>query len=170
MNLDYWILNADSLLHQIFMIVMGILQGLAFLLRISYEAMNIYSYYVLFPLSFALFLRSSWKYLFFPVSLLFFLIPNFEALSNKIFLLSVDFLNWSAEIINSDYITMSVYICVLVPVLLYLPFIIFKFNKKQLRYISLSLGCFLLFYMVFIYPFFKEMLLYVRDNYAGLAT
>jgi hypothetical protein len=167
MELDYWIQNADSFIHQVFMIVMGILQGLAYLFRVSYEAINIYSYYVFFPLSFVLFLKTSWKYLFFPISLLFFLIPDFESLSAKIFLLSVDFLNWTAEIFNSDYITMSVYICVLVPVLLYLPFFIFKFNRKQLKYISLSLGCILLLYMLFIYPFFKDMLLYARENFMG---
>lgn len=166
MTLDYWILNADSFIHQIFMIVMGLLQGMAFLFRVSYEAMNIYSYYVLFPLSFALFLKISWKYLFIPVSLLFFLIPNFESLSKNIFEQSVVFLNWTAKIFNSDYITMSVYICVLVPVLLYLPFIIYKFNRKQLKYISLSLGGFLLLYLVLIYPFFKDFLLYAKEQMA----
>ncbi len=164
MTLDYWILNADSFIHQIFMIVMGILQGVAYLFRVSYEAMNIYSYYVLFPLSFALFLKTSWKYLFIPVSLLFFLIPGFESLSKNIFQHSVDFLNWTAEIFNSNYIAMSVYICVLVPVLLYLPFIIYKFNKKQLKYISLSLGSVLLLYMLLIYPFFKDFLVYFTEQ------
>jgi hypothetical protein len=169
MELDYWILNADSFLHQIFMIVMGILQAMAYLVRVSYEAMNIYCYFILYPLTFALFLKTSWKYLFLPVSLLFFLIPGFESISAKIFLLSVDFLNWTAEIFNSDYITMSVYICVLVPVILYLPFIILKFSKKQLKFISLGLGCFLLLYMLLIYPYFQDMLVYAKENYAGIS-
>ena len=164
MNLDYWILNADSLLHQIFMIVMGILQGMAYLFRVSYEAMNIYSYYVLFPLSFFLFLKTSWRYLFFPVSLVFFLIPDFESISKKIFDHSVDFLNWTAEIFNSDYISMSVYICVLVPVLLYLPFLLIKLNKNQLRNLSIASGGILLIYFITIYPFFKEILLYAKNQ------
>ncbi len=167
MELDYWIQNADSFLHQIFMIVMGLLYGMAYLIQVSYEAMNIYSYYVLFPLSFALFLKTSWKYLFFPVSLLFFMIPGFESISAEVFLLSVDFLNWTAEMFNSDYISMSVYVCVLVPLLLYLPFMVLRFNRKQLKYISLGLGCLLLLYMVFIYPFFKDLLIYAKENYAG---
>lgn len=164
MEIEYWINHSHSLIHQIFMIVMGILQGTAYLFRVSYEAMNIYSYYILFPLSFALFLKTSWKYLFFPVSLLFFVIPGFESISKDLFQQSVVFLNWTAEIFNSDYITMSVYICVLIPLLLYLPFIIYKFNRKQLKYIGLSFGIVLLFYMVLVYPFFKDLLLYAKEE------
>ena len=164
MTLDYWILNADSFIHQIFMIVMGILQGMAYFLQVSYEAMNIYVYYVLYPLSFVLILKTSWKYLFIPVSLLFFMIPGFESLSKNVFEQSVVFLNWTAGIFNSDYITMSVYICVLVPVLLYLPFIIYKLNRKQIKYISLSFAGVLLLYMVLIYPFFKDFLLYAKEQ------
>lgn len=164
MEIEYWINHSHSLIHQIFMIVMGILQGMAYLFSVSYEAMNIYSYYVLFPLSFALFLKTSWKYLFFPISMLFFLVPGFESFSNNLFQKSVDFLNWTAEIFNSDYITMSVYICVLVPVLMYLPFIIYRFSKKQLKYISLSFGGALVLYMLMIYPFFKDFLLYAKEQ------
>ena len=164
MNIDYWILHADSLLHQIFMIVMGMLYGLSFLFSVSYKAINIYCYFVLFPLSFAVFFKTPWKFIFIPVSLLFFLIPNFEQLSIQFFDISVDFLNWTAELFQSNYIAMSVYICVLVPVLLYLPFIIYKFNRKQLKYISLSLGGALLLYMVLIYPFFKDILLYAKEQ------
>jgi hypothetical protein len=138
---------------------------MALLFRVSYEAMNIYSYYVLFPLSFFLFSKTSWKYLFFPVSLIFFLIPNFESLSKTIFNHSVDFLNWTAEIFNSDYISMSVYICVLVPIVLYLPFLLLKLTRKQLRNLSLVFGGILLLYFITRYPYFKDILLYAKNHY-----
>jgi hypothetical protein len=35
MDLDYWIQNADSFILQIFMIIMGVLQGMAHLFRVS---------------------------------------------------------------------------------------------------------------------------------------
>ena len=169
MQIDYWIAHSDSFLHQIFMIVMGVLYAIANLSRVSYEAINIYFYYFFFPLSFALFLKTSWKYLFFPISLLFFLIPNFEASSKTIFQFSVDFLNWTAEIFNSNYIAMSVYICVLVPVLLYLPFLVFRLSRKQLKYLGLAFGSSLVLYFLLVYPFFKDFLLYVQERIADIS-
>lgn len=164
MNLDYWLLHADSFLHQIFMIVMGILYGLAFIFSVSYKAINIYCYFVLFPLSFAIFLKTPWKFLFLPVSLLFFLIPNFEHLSIQLFDRSVDFLNWSAEIFQSNYIAMSVYICVLVPLLLYLPLIFYRLDRKQIKFWGIALSGILILYLVMIYPFFIDILLYAKEK------
>ncbi|MBI6115970.1 hypothetical protein I6U49_04365 [Salegentibacter sp. F63223] len=165
-TMEYWIINSDSFLHQIFMIVMSGLYGFAWLFGISYKAANIYLYFVLFPLSFFLFFKD-WKgILILPVSLLFFLIPGFESLSNDLFNISVNFLNWTAEIFKSDYVTMSVYICVLIPLVMYLPFTIYRFNRNQLKYLSLSLGAGIILYMIVIYPFFKDFLMYVQTHYA----
>ena len=72
-NINYWIEHSNSFLHQIFMIVMGCLYSLSFLAGISYKAMNIYCYLVLYPASFALFLKSNKKYLVLPATFLFFL-------------------------------------------------------------------------------------------------
>lgn len=165
MNLDYWILHADSLLHQVFMIVMGILQAAAIVLGVSYKAINIYAYFVFFPLSFALFLKTNWKYIFLPASFLFFLIPNLEELSVAFFDSCVVFLNESAEVFNSNYIAMSVYLCVLIPVFLYLPFLIYRLNAKQLKVTGIYVLGFSLLYLVFIYPFFKDALLHMKENY-----
>ncbi len=165
MNLDYWIHHANSLLHQIFMIVMGILQVAAMLLGVSYKAINIYAYFVFFPLSFALFLKTNWKYIFLPASFLFFLIPNFEVLSVAFFDDCVVFLNESAEVFNSNYIAMSVYLCVLVPIFLYLPFLIYRLNSKQLKVTGIYMLGFSILYLGFIYPFFKDALLYMKANF-----
>ena len=164
MDIDYWILHADSFLHQIFMMVMGMLYGLAFLFSVSYKAINIYCYFALFPLSFAIFLKTPWKFLFLPVSLLFFFIPNFEKLSIQLFDRSVDFLNWSAEIFQSNYIAMSVYLCVLVPIALYLPLIIYRLDRKQIKFWGIALSGMLILYLVLIYPFFKDILLYTTEQ------
>ena len=166
MNLDYWILHADSFLHQIFMIVMGILYAMAFLFGVSYKAINIYCYFILFRLSFALFLKTNWKYLFLPISLLFFLTPNFEGLSVKFFDLCVDFLNQSAESFGSNYIAMSVYLCVLVPVILYVPLLWYKLSKKRALYVLGGLAVLCGIYMISIYPNFKSILEFVQQNYA----
>lgn len=169
MNIDYWVTNSGSFIHQIFMIVMAGLYGLAYLLSVSYKAINIYCYFVLFPLSLsAFFLKGWWKLLFIPVSLLFFLIPGFEILSVKLFDICVDFLNYSAQIFSSNYIAMSVYICVLVPILIYLPLIYFTTNRKAKKIVFGTAGALLLIYMIFIYPNFQEWLLNFRDNNSSL--
>lgn len=166
MNIDYWILHADSFLHQIFMIVMGMLYGLAFLFSVSYKAINIYCYFVLFPLSFALLIKG-WKgFLFIPVSFLFFLIPDFEALSIKFFDLCVEFLNQSAETFDSNYIAMSVYLCVLVPAVLYVPLLWYKVEKKRALYVLGGVAVLCGIYMITIYPNFKYILKFVQQNYA----
>lgn len=77
-NINYWVEHSDSFLHQIFMIVMGGLYPLAFLGGVSYKAMNIYCYFVFFPSSFALFLKSKKKYSVLLATFLFFLIPKIE--------------------------------------------------------------------------------------------
>lgn len=165
MEIDYWIAHSDSFLHQIFMIVMGGLYAMGFLAGVSYKAINIYCYFILFPLSFALFLKTRWKYLFLPVSLLFFVIPGFEGISVNFFNHCVVFLNKTAETFSSNYIAMSVYLCVLVPLIIYLPFLFWRLSKRQLKISGLIFACLLLFYLIFIYPFFKDLLIYGKDNF-----
>ncbi len=164
--MEYWIQNSHSFLHQIFMIVMAGLYASAWLFGVSYKAINIYFYFVLFPLSFTLLLKG-WKgFLFIPASFLFFLIPNFEGLSVKFFDLCVDFLNQSADTFDSNYIAMSVYLCVLVPVILYLPLVWYKLGRKKTLYALGGLVVFCGIYLITVYPNFRAILEFVQNNYA----
>ena len=162
--MEYWIDNADSFFHQIFMIVMGSLYALSWLLGVSYKAVNIYVYSVLFPLSFSLFLKGWKKFMFIPVSLLFFLIPHFEEFSSKLFDQCVIFLNKSAALLNSDYVAMSVYMCVLLPLLLYMLLIHIRFGKRKSQQVLLGIGIVSAVYMISVYPFLKTWLLYFQEQ------
>lgn len=164
MNLQFWIDNADSLPHQIFMIVMGVLYAMAFVLGISYKALNIYVYFIVFPLSFALFLKNKWKFLVLPISFLFFLIPGFENLSVKFFDDCVVFLNYMAKNLNSNYINMSIYLCVFVPILFYIPFLIKYFGLQYFKYGMYILAVLGVIYMIFIYPNFKDVLISLQSH------
>ena len=160
--MDYWITHASSLLHQIFLLVMAGLYGLAWIMGISYKAVNIYCYFIFFPLSFSLLLKGWKKFLFLPLSLLLLLIPGFEAFSVVFFDRCVDLLNQLAPSFKTDYIGISVYICVLLPLLLYLPLVFYKLNRQQLRKLSLGLMAFSCLYLVIVYPNFKSFLLIVQ--------
>ena len=162
--MEYWIHNADSFHHQIFMIVMGSLYALSWLLGISYKAMNIYCYFILFPLSFMLFLKGRTKYLFLPISLLFFLIPGFEVFSSELFDLCVIFLNNSAALLHSNYVAMSVYLCVLLPLMLYMLSVYTRFGKRKSQQILLGIGIVSAVYMIGVYPFMKIWLLYFQEQ------
>jgi len=163
--MEYWIQNSQSFIHQVFLIGMSGLYALAWIAGVSYKAINIYCYFIFFPLSFALLIKG-WKgFLFIPASFLFFLIPNFEGLSVKFFDLCVDFLNQSAETFGSNYIAMSVYLCVLVPVVLYLPLLWYKLSKKTALYVLGGFAVLCGIYMITIYPNFKSILEFVQQNY-----
>ena len=162
--MEYWIYNADSFIHQVFMIVMGSLYGLAWLLGISYKAVNIYCYFVLFPLSFSLFLKGWKKFLFLPVSLLFFLIPDFEVFSTQLFDHCVIFLNKCAALLNSDYIAMSVYLCLMLPILLYMLMIGVRFGTRKIQEVLLGMGIASAVYLLGVYPFMKTWLIYFQEQ------
>ena len=51
MNLQFWVENADSLIHQVFMILMSALLGIASLLGTTYNVVNIFVYYIIIPSS-----------------------------------------------------------------------------------------------------------------------
>lgn len=158
-NINFWIENSDKLNHQLFMFVMGFLYSLSFILGVSYKAVNIYCYFILYPLSFSLFLKSKVKYLILLSSLLFFIIPNFEALSVLYFDKSVGFLNWSASLIDSNYIDISIYLCVYVPIILYVPFFIYRFGFKIFIRTLLVITFLFLLYLIFLYPNVKTLLI-----------
>lgn len=156
--------NADSLMYQIFLIVMGGLYGMAYLTGISYEAANIYCYFVLYPLSFSLFLKGPKKYLFLPVSLLFFAFP-YEELSSGSFDACVDFVNYTVVLFTSSYVAMCVYLCVLLPLLLYAPFLFLKLGRRNsFRFLGAT-ALFATLYLITVYPNMKSWLLLLQDNF-----
>jgi hypothetical protein len=164
-SITFWVEHSDSFLHQIFMIVMGGLYALAFLAGVSYKVMNIYCYFVFYPASFALFLKSNTKYFVLPASFLFFLIPKIEIKSSYFFDQCVDFLNYSASIFGSNYINMSVYLCVVIPLLLYIPFLIVRLDLKTLKYIGAALVVTGVLYFLIIYPNFKSGIQFLMKAY-----
>jgi hypothetical protein len=164
-SISYWVEHSDSFLHQIFMIVMGGLYALAFVAGVTYKTMNIYCYFIFYPASFVLFLKSPKKYLVLLATFLFFLIPNIEAKSATFFDQCVVFLNYSAGLFGSNYTNMSVYLCVVIPLLLYLPFTIKRFDMKTLKYVGASLLVLGLLYFVIIYPNFKKGIQFLMEAY-----
>lgn len=164
MSPNDWLSNSDSLFHQIFMIFMGGLYVLSFIAGVTYKTMNIYCYFVFYPTSFALFLKSKKKYLILLASFLFFLIPNIQEHSSIFFDKCVDFLNYTAKIFHSNYIDMSIYFCVIVPLALYIPFVIWKYDSKTLKKTAIGLTACMILYLCFIYPFFKSALKYLIEK------
>jgi hypothetical protein len=75
-TINFWIENSDSFMYQIFMIVMGMLYTLSFAIGVSYKAVNIFVYFVLFPFSFILFFKGKWKYFLLPHSPFIFCYPE----------------------------------------------------------------------------------------------
>ena len=164
-SINYWVEHSDLFFHQIFMIVMGTLYAFAFLFGVSYKTINIYFYFVFYPASFSLFLKSKKKYYIILATFLFFLIPKIENRSSFFFDRCVDFLNYSASLFGSNYINMSVYLCVVIPILLYVPFLIIRFDFKTLKYIGATLLVIGLLYFLIIYPNFKSAIHFLMKAY-----
>ena len=160
METEYWLANSGSFYHQIFMIVMGSLMGMSYILGVTYKAVNIFVYLIFFPLSFTLFLKKPWRYFILPASFLFFALPNFESISYKIFSICENFLHSTAKTFNSNYVVVSVVLCVYLPVILYLTAIFLKNGMEGTKKIILWLLVFSAIYLIFIMPFFPEILEY----------
>ncbi len=60
---------------------------------------------------------------------------------------------------------MSVYLCVVIPILLYIPFLIIRFNFKTLKYIGASFFVIGLLYFLIIFPNFKSALHFLMKAY-----
>lgn len=157
--MEYWIAHSDSLVHQIFMLVMGCLYVCAFILQVSYKAINIFAYFVFFPLTFTLLLNNKLKFVFLPLSFLILLVPDFEGFSAIFFDQCVAFLQQSAAVLGTDYIRMSVYLCVFVPALLLLFLIFLKSGKKRGLQIMAAGMVAMGLYMVLVFPNMKFLLL-----------
>ncbi|MCG8250927.1 hypothetical protein [Tenacibaculum finnmarkense] len=164
MDTQFWIDNANSLFHQIFMIIMGGLYGIAYLFGTTYNVINILVYYVLIPSSwiFLISKKTTNKLNFISVGLLlgFILLPDIRKNCNYFFQKSVDFLNWTADIFHSNYIDMSVYICVIVVGIIYIILIPLTLSKKNTKIILISFLLLFGVYMFIIYPNFKKFLMF----------
>lgn len=158
-----WIEHSDLLFNQIFLIVMGGLYALAYIAGVTYQTMNIYCYFIFYPATFGFFLKSKHKYWVLAASLLFFIIPNIEQKSNAFFNQCVEFINYNVHYFHSNYVNMCIYWCVILPLLLYVPFIIKKFEPKTLKHIAIVIISISIAYMILIYPFFKSGLMYLNS-------
>jgi hypothetical protein len=163
MDIQFWIDNADSLFHQVFMIVMGGLMGIAYLFGTTYNVINILVYYVLIPSSWIYLIsrKTNYKLNFISLGLLlaFILVPNIRKNCDYLFQKSVDFLYWTADIFGSNYIDMSVYICVIVAGIIYSILIPLTLPKKVTKIILITIAIVFGLYMIIIYPHFEKFLL-----------
>lgn len=164
MDIQFWIDNADSFFDQIFMIVMGGLMGIAVLFGTTYNVVNIVVYFILIPASWLYLISRKTSPWINAVSVLtliaFFIMPNIRGNCNYLFDKSVDFLNWSAKIFNSNYIDMSVYICVGAVAVVYLILIPLTLSKSFSKKAAITTAIILTLYLIIIYPNFKEILLW----------
>ena len=169
MELQFWIDNANSLFHQIFMIVMGGLYGIAYVCGTTYFVVNIFVYYIFVPSSwiFLISKKTSKKLNFISIGLFlgFLSLPNIRNNCDYFFKKSVDFLNWTAKVFESNYIDMSVYICVIIVSLIYVILIPLTLPKKTTKIILITSLILLGLYMITIYPNFKKLLLYGANKY-----
>jgi hypothetical protein len=163
MDIQFWIDNANSLFHQIFMIVMGGLYGIAYVFGTTYNVINIFVYYILIPSSwiFLISKKTNSKLNLISLGLLigFISLPNIKKNCDYFFQKSVDFLNWSADIFGSNYIDMSVYICVIVVGIIYLILIPLTLTRKTTKIIFIISVIVFGLYMLIIYPNFKDLLI-----------
>ncbi|MEB8328638.1 hypothetical protein OO009_04660 [Flavobacteriaceae bacterium KMM 6897] len=168
MDIQFWIEHSGSLFHQIFMIVMGGLYGMAFLFGSTYKVVNILVYFILIPSSWIYLIgrkTSVWLNSISVVGLVtFFLFPNLSENCDYLFERSVDFLNYTAEIFGSNYINMSVYICVVVVGLVYLVLLPLTLSRKTTKLIFGIGLIFTLLYLILIYPFFKDIMVYALEK------
>jgi hypothetical protein len=171
MELQFWIDHADSFFHQIFMIIMGGLIGIANLFGTTYNVVNIVVYFLLIPISWIYLISRKTNIKLNLISLglvlIFIILPNKIEFCDNLFQKSVDFLYWSADIFNSSYINMSVYICVIFIGIVYLVLIPITLSKKVSRIILISVVALSIIYLILIYPNFKKIMLVLLQK-AGI--
>jgi len=162
MDVQFWIDNAGSLFHQLFLVVMAGLYGLAHLFDTTYEIINIIVYFVIIPASWVYLVSrktSKWINLISAAAIVWFISLPIEETCNYTFQKSVDFVNWTAEVFGSNYIDMCVYLCIAFPVLVYLILIPITLPKRIKKIIMITIAVIFGLYMILIYPNFKDLLL-----------
>jgi hypothetical protein len=110
------------------------LHQLAKLTNLTYNQINIIVYFVIIPLSWFLLLDLYFSGYFFTMGFLIFLTgfkvgcKNFREYSDELFMKSVHFLNYFNRF-GSNYYKSSVWICVLLPMLIYILLIMLVLLK-----------------------------------------
>lgn len=121
-------------MNEIFDLIYRLLKWISELTGLTYREVNIIVYFIVIPTFFVFLISKILKKKHLIISflvlvlILFLIIPDFEIFSDKLFDLSVDFLNWF-EHIGLNYVQASVVICVIVPVLIII--LLLYLNKKQ---------------------------------------
>jgi hypothetical protein len=164
MDLTFWIKNSESFSHQIFMIVMGALFVSGKILGISYKAVNILVYFFLIPSSYIYIIsRKTSKFLnvllLLPV-IYFISLDNKVGALNSLFDKSVVFLEVFASYFSSNYINVSVYLCVYLVAFVYLVLVALCYSRKIFITTMVVLSVLLFFYFIIIFPNFKTLLLH----------
>ncbi len=149
MDINYWIAHLDSLPHQLFAITMAGLYALALVFGTTYKIINMLVYFVVIP--------ATWV-----VGLFF--IPNFSEFCNYAFDQCVVFLNNVARLIGSDYINISVYICVYGVALVYLILLPICFSKRTTKRVLVVFIIVMALYLLLIYPNLKSFVLFLMDK------
>ena len=123
-------------MESIFKIVYSILIWLSTITGLTYNEINIIVYYIIIPFIYFHLIDRLLKIHYFKIGWLalivmsFFIMDSFKSFSNRLFQLSVDFLNWF-DIIGLNYVQASVVICVFVPIIVYLVLFYLVIWKKK---------------------------------------
>lgn len=123
-------------MSEIFDVIYQFLKWISSITGLTYREVNIVVYFIVLPAFFFYLLSRITKNKWFVVGFLtiatitLFIIPDFELFSNKLFDLSVDFLNWF-DVFGLDYVQASVVICVFVPMVIIFLLYCYKSKKRQ---------------------------------------
>jgi len=120
-------------MNELFNLIYKLLKWLSKLTGLTYREVNIIVYFIIIPTLFLFLISRIYKkkhiiivfLVLVFVSIL--IIPDFALFSDKLFDLSVDFLNWFNHI-GLNYVQASVVVCLIVPVLIVI--ILLYLNKK----------------------------------------
>jgi hypothetical protein len=116
--------------ERIFNRVVGVLMRYARFLKISYYEINIIVYYFLVPFSWLVLLDWIFNFHYMKIGFILFCIgfalicKDFSSFSIRLYKRSVDFLNYFNRF-GGNYVASSVWICIVVPVLIYSTLIYF---------------------------------------------
>lgn len=112
-------------IHRIFRYVADSLEWIGRKTGLTYNEVNILLYYLIIPLSWTIMLDYWWKKPYSTVALILiwtgiiiFTRNSFSLWCDKVFMVSVDFLNWFNRL-GGNYVLNSVVICVIVPLAIY---------------------------------------------------
>jgi hypothetical protein len=118
----------EKIVQRIFNLVRDMLISGASFLKITYNEINIIVYYFLIPFSWLCMLDVIYEFHYLKLAFIIFCLGfyigcrNFRTFSDELFMKSVYFLNYFKRF-GSNYVSASVWICVVVPILIYVGLI-----------------------------------------------